>query len=105
LKGLVRQVVRALNAEHGDGVARSEWNRVMFGPQLYEAFRQVQRAFDPDNLFSPGNVVDAPAMADSLRFGSHYRPVDLPLVFEYDRQGDFFQSIELCNGAGVCRKT
>lgn len=26
-------------------------------------------------------------------------------VFDYTKQGGFFRSIELCNGAGVCRKT
>jgi FAD/FMN-containing dehydrogenase/Fe-S oxidoreductase len=102
---LTREFGGSLSGEHGDGLARSEWNRAMFGPQVYEAFRQVKRAFDPDNLFNPGKVVDAPAMTQSLRFGEHYRPVEPPLVLDYSRQGDFFQSIELCNGAGVCRKT
>jgi Fe-S oxidoreductase/FAD/FMN-containing dehydrogenase len=102
---LVREFGGSLSGEHGDGLARSEWNRAMFGPQVYEAFRQVKRAFDPDNLFNPGKVVDAPAMTDSLRYGEHYKPIDLPLVFDYERQEGFFRSIELCNGAGVCRKT
>ena len=102
---LTREFGGSLSGEHGDGLARSEWNRAMFGPQVYEAFRQVKRAFDPENLFNPGKVVDAPAMTESLRFGDHYRPVELPLVFDYQRQGNFFESIELCNGAGVCRKT
>jgi FAD/FMN-containing dehydrogenase/Fe-S oxidoreductase len=102
---LAREFGGSLSGEHGDGLARSEWNRVMFGAQVYEAFRQVKRAFDPENLFNPGKIVDAPAMTKSLRFGEHFRPVELPLVLDYSRQGDFFQSIELCNGAGVCRKT
>jgi FAD/FMN-containing dehydrogenase/Fe-S oxidoreductase len=102
---LVREFGGSLSGEHGDGLARSEWNKAMFGPQVYEAFCQVKRAFDPDNLFNPGKVVDAPAMTENLRFGDHYKPVQVPLVLNYDRQGDFFQSIELCNGAGVCRKT
>src|SRR5205814_5570247 len=33
------------------------------------------------------------------------RPADPPTVFDYGRQGGFFASVELCNGAGVCRKT
>jgi FAD/FMN-containing dehydrogenase/Fe-S oxidoreductase len=102
---LTREFGGSLSGEHGDGLARSEWNRVMFGEQVYEAFRQVKRAFDPENLFNPGKIVDAPAMTDNLRLGSHYQPTELPLVFDYQRQGNFFQSIELCNGAGVCRKT
>jgi len=102
---LVLEFGGALSGEHGDGLARSEWNRKMFGPVVYEAFRLVKRAFDPDNLFNPGKVVDAPAMTESLRYADHYKPIPLPLVFDYERQEGFFRSIELCNGAGVCRKT
>ena len=103
--GLVREFGGSLSGEHGDGLARSEWNKVLFGPQVYEAFRQVKRAFDPDDLFNPGKVVDAPAMTESLRYGQNYRPIELPLALDYERQEGFFRSIELCNGAGVCRKT
>jgi FAD/FMN-containing dehydrogenase/Fe-S oxidoreductase len=95
----------SLSGEHGDGLARSEWNRKMFGPVVYEAFRQLKRAFDPHNLFNPGRVVDAPAMTENLRYGPTYRPIELPTVFDYSQQGGFFRSIELCNGSGVCRKT
>jgi Fe-S oxidoreductase len=103
--GLVREFGGSLSGEHGDGLARSEWNKALYGPQVYEAFRQVKRAFDPDNLFNPGKVVNAPAMTENLRYGDHYRPIELPLAFDYERQEGFFRSIELCNGAGVCRKT
>ena len=54
---LTREFGGSLSGEHGDGLARSEWNRVMFGDQVYEAFRQVKRAFDPENLFNPGKVI------------------------------------------------
>ncbi|HEV3142771.1 MAG TPA: FAD-linked oxidase C-terminal domain-containing protein, partial [Gemmataceae bacterium] len=101
---LVLEFGGALSGEHGDGLARSEWNRKMFGPVLYEAFRQVKRAFDPRNLFNPGKIVDAPAMTENLRY-SPRKPDLPPLVFDYGRQEGFFHSIELCNGSGVCRKT
>ena len=55
---LVLEFGGALSGEHGDGLARSEWNRKMFGPAVYEAFRQIKRAFDPDNLLNPGKVVE-----------------------------------------------
>src|SRR5205085_6035830 len=53
---LVLEFGGSLSGEHGDGLARSEWNRKMFGPAVYEAFRQVKRAFDPNNLLNPGKV-------------------------------------------------
>ncbi|HUR55166.1 MAG TPA: FAD-linked oxidase C-terminal domain-containing protein, partial [Gemmataceae bacterium] len=95
----------ALSGEHGDGLVRSEWNRKMFGPVVYEAFRRVKRGFDPGNVLNPGKVVDAPAMEDSPRFPPGVPLPEVPTVFDYEKQGGFFRSIELCNGVGVCRKT
>jgi FAD/FMN-containing dehydrogenase/Fe-S oxidoreductase len=95
----------SLSGEHGDGLVRSEWNRKMFGPVVYEAFRRVKRGFDPENVLNPGKVVDAPAMEENLRVGSGQVPPDPPTVLDFGKQGGFFRSVEQCNGAGVCRKT
>jgi Fe-S oxidoreductase len=43
-------------------------------------------------------------MTDHLRYGPGYRPAEPATVFDYGRQEGFVRSIELCNGAGVCRK-
>src|SRR5206468_2844317 len=101
---LVLEFGGALSGEHGDGLARSEWNRKMFGETIYEAFRQVKHAFDPHNLFNPGKVVDAAAMTDNLRYGPEYHPAEPATLFDYTPQEGFVRSIELCNGSGVCRK-
>jgi FAD/FMN-containing dehydrogenase/Fe-S oxidoreductase len=102
---LVLEFGGSLSGEHGDGLVRGEWNKKMFGPQVYEAFRQIKRAFDPENLLNPGKVVDSPSMLENLRLGPEYQPRPTETVFDYSAQGGFFRSIELCNGAGVCRKT
>jgi len=102
---LVLEFNGSLSGEHGDGLVRSEWNRKMFGPTLYEAFRQIKRAFDPENVLNPGKIVNGPAMEDNLRLAPGVVVADPPTVFTYSEQGGFFRSIELCNGAGVCRKT
>jgi FAD/FMN-containing dehydrogenase/Fe-S oxidoreductase len=94
----------SLSGEHGDGYVRSEFNRKMFGPVVYEAFRQVKRAFDPHNRLNPGKVVDAPSMTEQLRYHPAYRPIDPPTVFDYSRQEGFTRAVELCNGNGACRK-
>jgi FAD/FMN-containing dehydrogenase/Fe-S oxidoreductase len=94
----------ALSGEHGDGLARSEWNRKMFGDEVYDAFRAVKHAFDPHGLFNPGKIVDAPPMTDNLRYGPGYAPQSPPTVFDYRRQGGFVRAVELCNGSGACRK-
>lgn len=101
---LVLEFGGSLSGEHGDGLVRSEWNRKMFGPVVYEAFRQVKRAFDPDNLLNPGKVVDAPSMTDNLRYGNDYRPLVPLTVFDYSKQEGIVRAVELCNGNGACRK-
>jgi Fe-S oxidoreductase len=101
---LVLEFGGALSGEHGDGLARSEWNRKMFGETVYQAFRRVKEAFDPDHLLNPGRVVEAPPMTENLRYGPGYAPAQPPTVYDYSRQEGFLRSIELCNGSGVCRK-
>jgi FAD/FMN-containing dehydrogenase/Fe-S oxidoreductase len=101
---LVLEYGGSLSGEHGDGLARSEWNRKMFGEDVYQAFREVKEAFDARNLLNPGRIVDAPPMTANLRYAPGYAPLELPTVFDYSRQEGFVRSIELCNGSGVCRK-
>lgn len=102
---LVLQFHGSLSGEHGDGMVRSEWNEKMFGPVLYESFRQIKHAFDPENILNPGKVVNGPAMDAGLRVPPGAPVPNPPTIFDYTKQGGFFRSVELCNGAGVCRKT
>ncbi len=102
---LVLEFGGSLSGEHGDGLARSEWNRKMFGDAIYQAFCQVKELFDPHHLFNPGKIVHAPPMTDHLRMGANYRPFEPDTIFDYTKQEGFVRSIELCNGSGVCRKT
>ncbi len=101
---LVLEYGGSLSGEHGDGLARSEWNRKMFGDEIYEAFCRVKHAFDPENLLNPGRVVDAPSMTEHLRLGPNYAPQEPAVWFDYSRQEGFVRSIEMCSGVGACRK-
>jgi Fe-S oxidoreductase len=101
---LVLEFGGALSGEHGDGLCRSEWNKKMFGPAVYEAFCRVKQAFDPQGVLNPGRVVDGPPMTDNLRYPPGYAPAEPATVFDYSRQEGFLRSIEMCNGSGVCRK-
>jgi FAD/FMN-containing dehydrogenase/Fe-S oxidoreductase len=101
---LVLEFGGSLSGEHGDGMVRSEWNEKMFGPVVYQAFRQVKHAFDPHGLLNPGKVVDAAPMTESLRYPPGYAPTDPPTIFDYSRQEGFVRSAEMCNGNGACRK-
>jgi Fe-S oxidoreductase len=94
----------SLSGEHGDGLARSEWNRKMFGDIVYGALCKIKDAFDPHHLFNPGKIVHAPPMTENLRYGPMYQPAEPPTLFDYRKQEGFARSIELCNGSGVCRR-
>src|SRR5439155_2999353 len=93
-----------MSGEHGDGLARSHLNEKLFGPQLYNAFRQVKAAFDPDHRMNPGKIVNAPPMTENLRYGPQYKTIPMNTRYDFSREGGFATAVELCNGAGVCRK-
>ncbi|MFQ5893658.1 MAG: FAD-binding and (Fe-S)-binding domain-containing protein, partial [Nitrospinota bacterium] len=94
----------ALSGEHGDGRARSPFNERLFGSRLYDAFRQVKRAWDRKNLMNPGNIVDARPMTEHLRYGASYRTWQPETLLDFSGQGGFAAAVEMCNGIGVCRK-
>ena len=94
----------ALSGEHGDGLVRSPFMERMFGAELYGAFRQIKRTFDPDGLFNPGKIVDAPPIATSLRYGGGYRTASVATTFDYEPQNGFAAAVEMCSGLGACRK-
>lgn len=95
--------------EHGEGLARSYYNKLVYGDTLHQAFCQLKGLFDPQNIFNPGKIVDEPAPWDPaiLRFNPAYRAphafTDTYLDFSSD-QG-FAGLVEMCNGQGFCRKT
>jgi FAD/FMN-containing dehydrogenase/Fe-S oxidoreductase len=94
--------------EHGEGMARSYYNKKLYGSQLHQAFRQVKGLFDPHNTFNPGKIIDAPApwQPDILRFNPDYRTPYTPKApfLDFSTDGGFSGLVEMCNGQGVCRK-
>ena len=101
---LVMEFGGALSGEHGDGLARSHFNKKLYGPILYQAFQQIKRAFDPKNLMNPGKIVDAPAMTESLRIGPTYKAWEPETLLDFSGQGGFAAAVEMCSGMGECRK-
>jgi FAD/FMN-containing dehydrogenase/Fe-S oxidoreductase len=110
----------AFSGEHGDGMARTEFTPKMYGPDLWQAFKQVKTAFDPAWLMHPGNVVyrDDPedvgpdsergVGADNrehLRYGAAYQSVEPRTELDFEDEGGFSHLVELCNGCGTCRQT
>ena len=105
---LVVEYGGSVSGEHGDGRARTQWNRKLYGDHLWETFQELKTAFDPDWLLNPGQVVfredDPTEMTENLRFDPEY-------VFEegfdsrlhWENENGFQGMVELCHGCGGCR--
>jgi FAD/FMN-containing dehydrogenase/Fe-S oxidoreductase len=93
-----------MSGEHGDGLQRSELNELIFGPALYAAMREFKRLWDPRGIMNPGKKVDAPPMTEHLRYGPDYRAREPQTYLDFSGEGGFARAVEMCNGAGVCRK-
>ena len=102
---LVLEFGGALSGEHGDGLVRGAFNERMFGSELYQAFRDVKRTFDPNGLFNPGRIVDTPPITSHLRFGAGYETPSPVTFFDYSDHGGYGRAVEMCSGVGLCRKT
>ncbi len=116
---LVVEYGGSVSGEHGDGRARSRWNRKLYGEDVWELFKDTKTAFDPDWLLNPGQVCgqvredesrDLPARADcvemtkNLRFSPEY---DFELGFDpqlnWENDNGMQGMVELCHGCGGCR--
>ncbi|MCE7001343.1 FAD-binding protein [Kibdelosporangium philippinense] len=103
VRDLVVEFGGANSSEHGDGLVRSEFNRKLFGPSLYEAMRQVKRIFDPTDVLNPGKIVDSPSMTDNLRDPA--LPPAEPLTTHLTFLGDMRSAADRCMNIGLCRKS
>ncbi|AUI59499.1 FAD-binding and (Fe-S)-binding domain-containing protein [Amycolatopsis sp. BJA-103] len=108
IKDLVAEFGGVNSSEHGDGLARSEFNREIFGDELYEAMRQVKKLFDPAGTMNPGKIVDAPPMTENLRDRDALPPAPplrTMLSFEVIGGGGMRDAADRCMNIGLCRKT
>jgi FAD/FMN-containing dehydrogenase/Fe-S oxidoreductase len=93
------------SSEHGDGLARSEFNARLFGAELYQAMRQVKQLFDPDGRLNPGKIVDAAPMTDSLRDVALTTAGPLATRIDFSEQGGMRAAADRCMNIGACRKS
>jgi FAD/FMN-containing dehydrogenase/Fe-S oxidoreductase len=118
---LVRQFKGSLSAEHGVGIARTEYLREQLGDELLELMREIKRTFDPKNIFNPGKIFQVgsalradrtPQRGVPTRIDTNLRenftsPLELPfqprLAFAF-KDRSFIGNLEQCNGCGGCLK-
>ena len=107
---LVARYKGSHSGEHGDGLVRSEFHEKMFGPRMVANFAEVKQRFDPNGLFNPGKIVDAPKMDDRslFRYGPDYKVPEFQTEFDWSEWtgsgGGFQGAVEMCNNNGACRK-
>lgn len=95
----------SLSGEHGDGQARGEFLRKMFGDELIEAFREFKSIWDPDWKMNPGKIVDPHRIDEDLRLGAGYRPWEPQTHFHFPNDhGSFAHAALRCVGVGKCRR-
>ncbi|MDQ1669240.1 MAG: hypothetical protein QOE40_1301, partial [Actinomycetota bacterium] len=105
VRDLVREYGGVNSSEHGDGLARSEFNREIFGDRLYDAMRAVKGLFDPENLMNPGKIVDAPAMTENLRDAALPPATPIRTRLQFDVVGGMRGAADRCMNIGLCRKS
>lgn len=101
---LVRRYRGSLSGEHGDGRARAPFLEIVLGREILPLLARVKAIWDPDGLFNPGKIVAPRPMEEALRFSPSYTPAQVDTVFHWRETGGFGAALEMCNGAGVCRK-
>jgi FAD/FMN-containing dehydrogenase/Fe-S oxidoreductase len=96
------------SGEHSEGILRGEFNERLFGAELMQAFREVKHLFDPHHQMNPNRIVDTPPMDDEslMRYGPSFQTPNEIVRTRFDWSADygFAGAVEMCNGAGECRK-
>lgn len=107
---LAKSLGGVMSGEHGDGRVRTPLLERFYGERIMRAMRAIKEIFDPMGLLNPGNIVEPrgiESMTERLRISPKERAVVVPKVetfFAYEAESGFDHAVELCNGAGVCRK-
>ncbi|HMN94986.1 MAG TPA: FAD-linked oxidase C-terminal domain-containing protein [Phycisphaerales bacterium] len=97
----------ALSGEHGDGRVRSPFLERYFGAALCAGFGRIKAILDPQGRMNPGNIVSPGPVTAHLRVrpeSAFVRVPESPTFFRYEREHGFGHAVEMCNGAGICRR-
>ena len=103
--GLVGEFGGMNSSEHGDGLARAEFSRRLFGDALYEAMREVKGLFDHDGRLNPGKKVDPPRMTEHLRDPALPQAGPLRTHFAFAGEEGMRGVANRCARIGACRKS
>jgi Fe-S oxidoreductase len=101
---LTKKYDGSFSGEHGDGIVRAEFLPIMIGEKNYQLCRRIKALFDPNNIFNPGKIVDAPKMDESLRYEIERSEPEIKTLMDFSDSDGYLRLAEKCNGSGDCRK-
>jgi len=94
----------SVSGEHGDGRARTQWNRKLYGEDVFGLFQDLKRAYDPQGLLNPGQVCGDVDMTENLRFDPEYEfEASFEPALNWANENGMQGMVELCHGCGGCR--
>lgn len=102
---LTKKYKGSFSGEHGDGIVRAEFIPLMIGERNYELLKRIKKAFDPQNIFNPGKIVNAFPMDESLRYEIDREEPKISTLLDFSDSEGILKAAEKCNGSGDCRKT
>ena len=100
----------ALSGENGSGRSRTALQLRYFGEPICRALAAVKAIWDPVGVMNPGIKVDVARTdmpIEDLRIAPGGRPAHVSessTFFSYEQEDGFAHAVEMCNGAGLCRR-
>lgn len=102
---LVKKYKGSLSGEHGDGRLRGEFIPLMLGEHNYNLLKEIKKTWDPERIFNPGKITDAPPMDSHLRSQAVRKDPVLTTTFRFPEERGYLHAVEMCSGSGDCRKS
>lgn len=102
---IVKKYRGSLSGEHGDGRLRASLIPLLLGEYNYQLIHRVKKIFDPDNLFNPGKITQAPPMDQFLRNEPGVPTPEIATCQDFSSTMGVVRAAEKCNGSGDCRKS
>lgn len=98
-----------ISGEHGDGLIRGHLSEQIFHPEINALFEKIKKTADEKNIFNPHKKIFTKSPLDypirNISTENKNDPLFSNTVFSFNNHLDIIQSIEMCNGAGVCLQT
>ena len=117
LLAAITSVHGSVSAEHGDGLARSEFIKDVYGNEIYQLFVKVKELFDPNNIMNPNKKVSASGtFVKNFRYGYARKELEQVLNWQipdskipskitgYNTELSYNNEVDLCHGCGACRE-